>query len=46
MEALKIVCNHHDEELIKENKLLKGKIKKVELVFKKMNDALYDILWM
>tara|TARA_R110000824_G_scaffold279586_1_gene467792 strand:+ start:3617 stop:4141 length:525 start_codon:yes stop_codon:yes gene_type:complete len=45
MEALKIVCNHHDEELIKENKLLKGKIKKVELVFKKMNDALYDILW-
>jgi len=45
MEALKIVCNHHDTQLIKENKILKEKIKKVELIFKKMNDAVYDILW-
>ena len=45
MEALKIVCNHHDTPLIKENKILKEKIKKVELIFKKMNDAFFDILW-
>jgi len=45
MEALKIVCNHNDAQLIKENKELKEKIKKVDLIFKKINDALYDILW-
>lgn len=45
MEALKIVCNHNDTQLIKENKILKEKIKKVDDIFKKINSALYDILW-
>jgi hypothetical protein len=45
MEALKIVCNHHDVELIKENKILNQKIEKVEFYFKKINNALDDILW-
>lgn len=45
MEALRIVCNHKDIEEQKELKKLKQKVAKFESYIQKMNNSLYDILW-